>query len=357
MQGTLSLGKEVVQTLTRFLGDSIPMNARRSLMPLQEDKITEVVKMSLLCRDLDLCQEGMHKFVNEYVTVQAKGMENLLNALLNGFNSDVYELRLKHTLDSIRLMLKEDNGDNNDENIWINIVKKISGKFQEMTLSCAEGHLQVDRNKMDKKLTQKFILATVIVEMKYLNKLCYERHLCVKRYDCTISLNSILEHLKITDEAKARTFIKFVYEALYDTPFYNYLSETTAHEFQVVLNDMAYSDSVPTKELLSAVQKIIAARLQFITTNTDEKLSHDSLLLHAILTDLDNIYSKKSNPFAEFLNYFFTWVSNEESVNISKHIRDIIEDIGKYLKLVSNELLDKLTGEVRAFLEMTVDSD
>lgn len=325
---------------------------------MQEDKITDMVKMSLVCRDLDFCRGDLRKFIDEFIIIQAKGVENLLTALLTkSFSSDIYEQQLKHILGNIRLILKEESVYENDEiTIWIDAVKKISAKFQEMALQYVieSGN---SGNNIDKTIYQKVMLATVIIEMKYLYKLCAIHNMCVKKYKCSVSLNSILEHLNTMKDEKVRLFIKYVYEALYKTQFYSFLNETTAHEFQVILNDMVYSNNVPTQDILSVVQKIVGARVKFVTDNTDEKLSHDGLLLHVILSDLDHIYSRKSNPFAEFLNQFFTWTVREEDSNLNKHIRELLTEIGNHLSNTQRELFDKLTREVILFLEMTVDPE
>ncbi|CAF4837250.1 unnamed protein product [Pieris macdunnoughi] len=359
MQASVSLGKDVIQTISKFLGDGfLPFNSRRSLTPMQEDKITEMVKMSLLCRDLGYCQGELRKFIDEFVIMQAKGVENILTTLLSkSFNGDIYDQQLKHILGKVRFILKEESASEKDEmNIWFETVKKISGKFQEMALQCL-AQLSNSAYDVDKTIYQKLMLATVIIEMKYLLKLCAIHNICVKTYECTTSLNSLLDHLKTMKDEKARLFIKYVYEALYKTQFYSSLTETTAHEFQVILSDMAYSSNVPTQEILSVVHKIVGARVKFVTDNTDEKLSLDSLLLHEILSDLDNIYSGKSNPFAEFLNQFFIWIVRDDDFHLSKHIQELLTEIGKDLSNTPRELFDKLSREVRLFLEMTVDPE
>ncbi|XP_045489773.1 uncharacterized protein LOC123690378 isoform X2 [Pieris rapae] len=323
---------------------------------MEEDKITEMVKMSLLCRDLGFCHGELRKFIDEFVIMQAKGTENIFITLLpKSFNGDIYDQQLKHVLGKVRFILKEASVSEKDEiNIWFDTVKKISATFQEMALQCLTQLSSIEHD-VDKTVYQKLMLATVIIEMKYLLKLCAIHNICVKTYECTTSLNSLLEHLKSIKDEKARLFIKYVYEASYKTQFYSSLTETTAHEFQVILNDMAYSSNVPAQEILSVVQKIVGARVKFITDNTDEKLSLDSLLLHVILSDLDNIYSGKSNPFAEFLNQFFIWIVRDDDTDLSKQIRELLTEICKELSNTPRDLFDKLSREVRLFLEMTVD--
>ncbi|CAG4926997.1 unnamed protein product [Colias eurytheme] len=362
MQGSLSLGRDVIETLSRFLGQNyIAKYSRRSLTPIrEEDTITDMVKSSLICRELKFCRDDLRKFIDEYVVIQAKAVQNILAALLGDqFIISEYENQLKLELEHIRRILKHADKRVSDENIteaWINAVKKISSKFQEIGTSIASEILQIDKKKLNKQLNQKLILATIIVEMRYLNKLCVDNNICVENYECTVGLNTILEHFKTMNETKVRLFIRYFYEALYDTLFYTCLDESTAHEFQVVLNDMAYSDNVPTKEVLSAVQTIVAARLDFIKSSKDEKLSHDSLLLHAILSDMDHFYGHKSNPFGVFLNYFFEWTVKDETY-LCKHMRQVLNEIGKELMTVSDDLLLKLVSEVKVFLEITVDPE
>ncbi|XP_061383082.1 uncharacterized protein LOC116767204 isoform X1 [Danaus plexippus] len=359
MEGTLSLGKDVMASLSHFFGNSF-VNTRRSMTNIvEEDSITDIVRSSLLCRDISFCKDT-RLFVEEYLIVLARSIHTILDSIVgNDFKKLVFESQLKHYMEIVRNILEIANKKITDDKViyfWIHAIKKICAKFQEMAMILVEEDIQINVEKaqtLKKQLKQKIVIATALVEMKYQTKLCVVYDICVKSYEVTKSLSTLLESFKSLSEVKVRLFIRHFYEALFDSSFYSNLDEVTAHELQVILNDMAYSSETPTKELLSTVHKIVEARIELLKNNEEEKLSHDALLVQSILSDMDHFYSvHKAEPFADFFQHFNYWAVGD--VQINKHIRLVMKDIGKELWTVSNDLSIKLVNEVQVFLEMTI---
>ncbi|XP_034840895.2 uncharacterized protein [Maniola hyperantus] len=351
-----------MDTLTEFLSSSY-LNGRRSLIPAPEDPIVVIVRTAVLCRNLAFCQH-LRNYIEEFWAVLAMSLKTVLNQMLReNFNDITFEQQLKHYLEITRNILEHANSkvtEDKEVYYWIDTIKKICARFQEMASLFVMEKLQTnpkDVYKIKDELNQKLVIATVLVEMKYQTKLCKEYLICIKSYDVTKSLNALLEKLKTTQDDKVRLFIKYFYETLFDTAFYTHLNENTAHELQIILNDMAYSSEVPTKELLLTVQKIVEARIKAIETNNDLKMTHDALLVHVILSDMDHIYSvHKSDQFRQFFQHFYNWLVGD--VTISKVIHQVVKDIGAELKTIPDDIiLVKLISEVKAFLEITVEPE
>ncbi|VVC99684.1 unnamed protein product [Leptidea sinapis] len=363
VQGSVRLGEEVVETLSHIFGSKYNVISRRSFLPVEDDDyITSTVRLALLCTNVIFCQDDTKQFAEEYVIVQAKGVENILKSLLGDqFKRKVYENQLKLYLEYVRYILKSANnklteeGKDSLQNIWLDVIKKISAKFQELaSIFVAQYHIESKQSMKD--MNHKLILATVIIELKYLHRVCIGHGMCVKSFEYTTALYSILEQFAIMDEDKVRLFIRYLHEELYNMSFYTILSETTAHQLQIILNDMAYSSNVSPKNLLSTLQKVVAARIEFLRTNKDEKLSHDALLVHVILSDMDRMYSiAKPQQFHEFLTNFFQW--KQKNINFSKDIKEVLNEIRNGMQQMDEDLRVKLINEVRVLLEMTVDGD
>ncbi|XP_047540571.1 uncharacterized protein LOC125073670 [Vanessa atalanta] len=360
MEGTISLGKDVVQSLSSFLGGGL--NYRRSMTPVgDEDNVTTLVRTTALCKDLQFCVP-MWNFIEEYVIVLTNSIQTILSGILeDSFKMFIFEGQLKLYLEIVRHILENTDAKISEDNkiyYWIDTMKNICSKFQEMSSIFIKEEFQIDPNKINevkKELNHKLIIATVLVEMKYQIELCSKHNICVESFEVTTALNTLLERFKSLSDEKVRQFIKYVYEALFETPFYSYINEETAHELQVILNDMAYSKEVSTKDLLLTIQGIVKTRLDTITTNRDEKLYHDALLIHGILSDMDHIYSvHKSKQFAMFFENFIIWIDSLD-FQLDKDIRLVMRDIGENLWAVPDNLLVKLTNEVKVFLELTVD--
>ncbi|XP_050356420.1 uncharacterized protein LOC126777452 [Nymphalis io] len=360
MEATISLGKEVMESLSGFLGEGL--NNRRSMAPVvDEDNITTLVRTAALCKDLQFCVP-MWKFTEGYVIVLANSIQTILSGILeDSFKTFIFEGQLKLYLEIVRHILENTNekiSEGNEIYYWIDAMKNICSKFQEMSSIFITEEFQIDPNKINevkKELNQKLTITTVLVELKYQTELCVEHNICLKSFEITKALNTLLQRFKTLSDEKVRQFIKYLYEALFDTAFYSYINEATAHELQVILNDMAYSKEVSTKDLLLIIQEIVQTRLNTITTTRDEKLFHDALLIHGILSDMDHIYSvHKSKPFAEFFENFINWTDSLD-FQFDKDIRLVLRDIGEKLWAVPDNLLVKLTNEVKVFLELTVD--
>ncbi|XP_045760795.1 uncharacterized protein LOC123864424 [Maniola jurtina] len=361
IEGTVSLGKDVMDILTQFLSSSY-LSGRRSLVPVPEDPIVVIVRTAVLCRNLAFCQH-LRNFVEEYLAVLAMSLKTVLNQMLSENVNDItFEQQLKHYLEITSNILEHANTKVTEDNkvyYWIDTIKKICARFQEMASIFVMEKLQANPkqvNKIKDELNRKLIIATVLVEMKYQTKLCKEYSICIKSYEVTKSLNTLLEIFKTTQDDKVRLFIKYFYETLFDTAFYTHLNENTAHELQIILNDMAYSSEVPTKELLLTVQKIVEARLKAIETNNDLKMTHDALLVHVILSDMDHIYSvHKSDQFKQFFQHFYNWLVSD--VTMGKVIRQVVKDVSAELKTAPDDILVKIINEVKAFLEITVEAE
>ncbi|CAH2100342.1 unnamed protein product [Euphydryas editha] len=360
IDGSISFGKDIMDTFSDFLGYNF--YSRRSMMPIvNEDSITTLVRTAALCKDLEFCIP-MWKFIEEYIIVMAKSVETVLSGMLqDSFKMFIYESQLKHYLETVRNILESTNAKISGENesyFWINIMKKICSKFQEMSSIFISDEFQLEPNKLNevkKESNQKLIIATVVVELKYQNELCVEHAICVNSFETTKALNMLLEQFKTIPDEKVRLFMRYFYEALFETGFYSQINEVSAHELQVILNDMAYSKEVSTKDLLKTVQEVVELRLKSIRTKKDKKLFYDALLVHGILSDLDHIYSTyNSEPFADFYHKFLSWIGADK-IRLDKEIRLVIHDIERKLWTVPDDLLFKLINEVKVFLELTVD--
>ncbi|XP_046971485.1 uncharacterized protein LOC124538456 [Vanessa cardui] len=361
MEGSISLGKDILDSLSNFFGGPV-LNYRRSMAPVvDEDNITTLVKTTALCKDLQFCVP-MWNFMEEYVIVLAKSIQTILSGILeDSFKRFIFEGQLKLYLEMVRHILENTDAKISEDNkiyYWIDTMKNICSKFQEMSSIFITEEFQIDPNKVNdvkKDLDHKLVIATVLVEMKYQVELCYRHNICVESFEVTKALNTLLERFKSLSDEKVRQFLKYFYEGLFDTPFYSYINEETAHELQVILNDMAYSKEVSTKDVLSTIQGIVKTRLDTITTNQEEKLYHDALLIHGILSDMDHIYSlHKSKQFAIFFENFLIWIDSLD-FQLDKDIRLVMRDIGENLWAAPHNLLVKLTNEVKVFLELTVD--
>lgn len=119
---------------------------------------------------------------------------------------------------------------------------------------------------------------------------------------------------------------------------------------------MAFSDNVPTKDVLLAIHNTVANRLNSSASNYNTLKAKDVELVHVILSDMDHIYSKhKAEPFYRHLSGFHDWTKS--GGRLSSIMRQIMNDISDQISLHSNDLVLKLINEVRVFLEITIDSE
>lgn len=373
MQGSLSFGKDVLDTLSHYMRRSyMPVPSRRSMgFSKENDVVYLVVKSMYLCRELAFCDGRLESFLNEYITFMAKTIEDVFEALikpdpkpvLDETDSHVFLEELKSLLREIRKLLRTTNmrvTSKTEPYHWMDVIKKITAMFQESAIIFATDKIEdkksADAPEIKKKLTQKFVIATVVVEGKYESKLCTDYNVCTKSYECTKALNTLLEGFVDLETEKVKSFIRYVAEALHDSSFYSHVSEVTANELQVILNDMAFSDSVPTKDVLMSIQKTVEERLSAVKANTHFVGGKDVELVHVILSDMDHFYAKqKTDPFHVFLSNFFDWKRLDTKFRSS--IRELVTEIGEKLYDIPEQLQVKLIHEVRAFLELTVDPE
>lgn len=370
LQGSLSFGKDVLDTLQHYMRRSIPI--RRSMSHYNENDVLYLItKTSYLCRDLTFCEGKLEQFINEYIMVLTKSIEDTFETILkqeknpeseNEITTHIFEEELKKLLLAVRQLLRIANTrvtEKTEVYVWIDTIKKICAMFQKAAINYATE--RTDTNNGDvleirKKLMQKFVLATIVVEGDYENTLCTDYNICSRSYECTKALNTLLSSLQNLNEEKIKVFMRSVAAGLLDTTFYSHISETTANEFQVILNDMSYSDNVPTKDVLRNIHKAVEERLNAVKTRTFFTGGRDVELVYAILSDMDHFYAKKkSDPFHSFLVEFFEWVKMD--TKLKSHIQILIKNIADQLLKSPHELEVKLTHEVRAFLELTVDPE
>ncbi|CAD0195721.1 unnamed protein product [Chrysodeixis includens] len=336
----------------------------------ETDVLYIIIKSTYLCRDLQFCDGELEKFLNDYITFLTRSIEGIFEEILSqGLNEGpqlqqplIFEEELKKCLREIRKVLRTANLKSSQESgpyLWIEVIKKISIMFQTAAIIFATDRLEgteADIDLVKKKLTQKFVIATVTVESKYELKLCAEYEICSKSHECTKSLNILFSSFKDMEEAKVKNFVRYVSEVFLDSKFYSHLSDVTGNEMQIILNDMAYSDDVLAKEVLLSIQKTVEDRFNSITTKVYTENGRDVELVFAILSDMDHLYSKrKVDPFHSFLSYYFEW--SRSGAKLGPHMRTLISDIAEQLKELPEDLFLKLVNEVKTFLEITVDPE
>lgn len=207
-----------------------------------------------------------------------------------------------------------------------------------------------------KKLIQKLIIATVVIEAKFQIILCTDHNICMKSYKCTKALNELLQQFHLMPEYKVKDFVKYFYKTLINTDFFSLLNETTSHEFQIILNDLAFSENTSTKEVMLSIHKAIKGRIEAIDTNSHKSKRWDIELLHAILSDMDYFYSKqKSDPFYAFIKGVVDWSKTGRHLNV--YMREAMKNITYSVSTQSESIVIKLLNEIKIFLELTVDPE
>ncbi|XP_059060342.1 uncharacterized protein LOC131853464 [Achroia grisella] len=368
MHGSLVLGKDVVDTISDFLGNSY-ITGRRYLRSNKVDIVTSLTESSKLCDSLEICNDNLEEFVNQYVIILNKAIETILGGDLNPGSGNkiqveesglVFVEQFKDLLKVIKKLLKSANSkitDNSHNYIWTDIVKKISAKFQHKAVTFIRDEIHGnDISEIRKKLTQKIIIAIVAVEVRFLSKLCFEYNICAQLSFCTKALNTILERFETLSENNTRIFVKAFYESLLDTTFYSLLNDVTANEFQIILNDMHYSENISAKNILHSVHKTVKTRIECVNSKTDITKGFDVKLVYIILSDMDYITDQhKHDPFQIFTNQFLDWANGEGK--LKKYIDQVINKIKSMLSNIPTEVTLKLINEVRVFLEITVDPE
>jgi hypothetical protein len=365
MQGSLSLGKEVMDTVKYYLRSGIAIDGRRSMTG--KDPIAKEVKAAFFCHKLPVCRGPLKKFVNNYVIAMAQTIESTfeLNPDLkaNEQESKPILTKLKGILRDVEKVLKKANDkstSNNEAYTWVTIVKKISAKFLLRAAAYLADNVKSDSKDIivaNKQQIQIITISVIETETKYLKILCNDYDVCLKSMECTKALNTVLEMLIALPDSKIRSFMRGFQELMPKTGIYSRLSEVTSNEFQIVLNDMAFSKQVPVKEVLTTVQYTVQLRKDTLNLKDNgTRIGQDVLLFHSILSDMDLFYSKfKTDPFHVFLNNFITWTKTDSRV--SNSLKIAIKSMEDILYRVPIELTTKLTYEVKVFLETTVDPD
>ncbi|CAG5035413.1 unnamed protein product [Parnassius apollo] len=361
LHGHLTLGKEVMDFLSYFL-DSNPASGRRDMSSQENDVIVKMVKSKQLCRDLQFCTGLLSQLIDDYIIIQIISIKSIFKeSSYEFFSKTEFYDKINKILRDLRKILKIVNGKINDEKesyYWISIIKKISAKFQKLVIyNIADNPNSFDLEKKDERkiLIQKSIIAIVSIESNYEMKLCAQYSICIKSFECTRALHAILKKLTNIPEDKVRSFIRYFYEALFASTFYSRLSDITAREFQIILNDMAYSKNVPTTSLLQSVLKTIELRLEQIGNYNDTQMEYDVQLIHVILSDLDHFYSTHtSQPFRDFIKNFIDWTMYGR---LGKYLRKIMYELGSEVSSQSEEMSLKIMNEVKVFLELTIDPE
>lgn len=371
MQGSLTFGEAVMDTVSHYMKKNFEVeSARRAVMPNHDaDILFLIIQSSYICRGLQFCDGVLEKFLNEYILVQTKSIEAILKGIIfqneidDTKRSFIFEEKLKLCLEHIQKLLRSINSKVAEKNYalaWTEVIKRISVMFQKEAILFATDRIEgspADLNEVKKKLTQKFVVASIIIEGKYESKLCAEYNVCAKTYECTKALHTLLDSFKEMNDENVKIFLRYVSETLMETKFYEQLSEVTANELQIILNDMAYSDSVPTREVLLSIHKTVEDRLTSLGSKKHRIKARDTELVHGILSDLDHAYGKRSvvDPFHAFMSSFFEWLRT--GVRLGGPMRALLKDLAEQIHKQSDDLVLKLTNEVKVFLELTVDPE
>ncbi|XP_053601588.1 uncharacterized protein LOC128670163 [Plodia interpunctella] len=367
MQGSLTLGKEVMDMLTHYIGgDFFLINGRRSESGQAIDFYTQITKSAELCDSLKLCNTGNLKdFVDEYIITLGKAVESIFDVVTHGHrrskeSDTIFGAEFVRALKEIEPLLHAANNkvtDNNEQHIWTSTIKRISSKLQNRVAIFTDNNLEgrtEDIINVKKKLSQKLILAIIAVEDTYLRKLCSVHRICFRHVECTRSLNMLLDSFKNLDERTAKEFVKIFHNELEETEFFGRLREETANEFQVVLSDLSNTDTVQAKEILASVQSTVEFRLKSDTTAQGITGGFDTKLVNIILSDMDFVYGKhKPDPFHSFLTNVYKWQT--AGSNLKSGMRTVIKRIDSDLKTANDDIRYKVMNEVRVFLEITLD--
>lgn len=375
MQGSVSLGKDVVDTISYYLqnNDLGLMDGRRTFTRRSNDSeaMEWLVRYTYLCKGVPICDKPMENFVNEYVTAQVKAVEKIIYGSLpedpKSFEPPTraaFEEHAKDCLFEIKHSLQEigeDKVEHRQSETWLDLVKKISSSVQTKTVSYLQAHLEGNSEEtvqVKKNLTGRIILGTVLVEVKYETKLCKEFQMCSKSYEITSGLMKLLESFETLPEDKLRLFMKAFYQSLYDTNLYSILNEVTRNEFQFVLNDMAFSANIPARNVLMSLKQAVQKRLDVLQGKDSEVLpnNYDVQLVNIILSDMDHLYlHAKRSPFFNFFNNYENWT--QRGGNLKEYLKAVMQEIAKELEGKTPSIKSKLINEVQLFLQLTIEVD
>ncbi|XP_041973903.1 uncharacterized protein LOC121729450 [Aricia agestis] len=334
IEGTLNLGKEFLDNLAERVVNSVG-SSRRSMLPAQEDKITSMIRHSLFKATSDCENCSLYKFIEEYLIVITKTMRRVLNKSLGSqFIDEDYRNQVQEYVEYIKEVLL-DSTDENKPSYWIVTIKIINSKFQQLILVYAEDD--------DKDLRHKLVLATVILENNYLNTLCVEHGVCSTKNKLSSALLSILSELTKAPYRKMKSFLRSLYEAVFETKFYSLMSDDFAHHLQVQFYEFV---ETPQRRILMDFQKILEDHLNgSVVEHTPRHVD----LIRAILSDLDIIYVVQSSvPFTEFLESFYVFLKSDVQLNMPK----ILLEIQKVISALATDFFNKLYNQVQVLLDI-----
>lgn len=369
MRGTLNFGNDVLETFSLLMRRNNEDLRTSTPFSAELDTLYLLTKSTYICHELSFCEGKLETFLNEYITLLTKAIEAALKFIMEEDLNEtktakhhVFKNELKNLLPKIRKLLIDMNMRVTDKNahlLWRNLIKTICAMFQEEAIEYSKVKLGEDTNivrQIIKQLTQKFVIATVTVENVYERKLCIDHNICTKSHECTKALRILFEDLKSLKQEKTKSFIKYFSQALRETNFYSYLNDTTANQFQIILDEMVYTDSVSIQNLFLALYEILDHRWNCIKTNTYFTGNKNVELVHMILSDMDYFYGgRKVDPFHIFLSNFFEWVRLDNK--LKQPILELMEEITVQVYEAPELLRMKLIREVRVFLELTVDPE
>ncbi|KAL4714632.1 hypothetical protein ACJJTC_019695 [Scirpophaga incertulas] len=371
VQGSLRLGRDVFDKISYYFPKGNHISARRSIPDDNSDLIADEVKSSFLCRNLAFCHNEFKKNINEYVIALIKAVNSIIDeALIAKENKNLtmtrsFNKNLRNILHDVREILKQENKklkDDNETYIWITIIKSISGLFMIKSETYVLDALVIkdkdkDVSNMKKTLIQKVIGGIAETEINYQSLFCKSSKICIKSVDCSKVLTVVLEHLIEMPENKTQVFMKSLTELFRSFNFYSLLEQATATEFQIILHDMAFTNHVPSKEILKSVRKAVDSRLMSTDLKDNTSLTYpDILLIYIILSDVDFLFSRQNpNPYDDFLHEFLAWVQID--IQIHPYLKKLLNKMQDDLKRVPQNILTKLKYEVKVFFELTVDPE
>lgn len=362
VQGSLSLGRDVIDTVNHFLlkeADKLRSgtDGRRFLSDDENyEKNEDIIRGSKLCADIYYCNENLKRYLENYIIELAKQMEDILLNLKELPNKKLsyiqrqYQGKLKECIITIKHILKESEVvDQDTVGLLKMLIKKINGTFQMTFLTFLES-----LNINNTTINQQVVIELGRIETKQEYKMCQQLILCRTSQKCSNALKQVLQLLVAMPEENMREFMKCFLEELSYTWFHTVLSDATSNQFKNILNEMAFSAYAPTKKVLVSFLKsldlIQSSDISNLTT------SDDVSLVQVTFSDLDHIYDQSNEEdFKEFLDAFNNWKS--KSIKLNKAMRTIMKKIMKQISTLSDVLFQKLKNEVRVFLELTVDPE
>lgn len=353
MQGSLSLGEDVLHALNKFL---IVKNSRRSLNYDSEanDDFRKIIKLENFCSKATFCDGTLATYLDDYVISIADSIRQILQDKKDNANdrevkqgyTDVYLINnLKECLKLINKALKEYSivHEENKTWLWDDIFKKINGIFQFVFLK--------ENNKL---LSQKVVKNTAEIEFKDNIQICKIYKSCNNSNNYAETVIILLSNLNELSESKVREFIRSFHDELKLTPFLSTLDKVTADEFQTILEDMSFKELVKPKNILSMVLVSVNMQLKFINLKDYVDSSPDVQMIHTILSDMEHTFDKDvAENLLEFMKEFKDWTVSDDKLNDA--FKKVMKGLTKHINSLPIILQEKLRNEVKVFFEITVD--